>query len=998
MMKIGIILLLISLLITTITHTSLIKADLSGVQKKEYEPEIFGNIWSKRLEIYSDDGKEYTYVFVLVSVPEDIDNIELYKRFSDGTQQRISTNEDYSFKKLDRDDNGKVDYVSWVVPKIRRNVFVVEGKIGNGNEVLVRVSTTTSTTTTSPASITTTIITTTSSETSTLTNIEILDDINVVVEGLPDGKIDQKTLGLVQGKAEIDKPVKWEKIISVENQEENEVNKKVEFELPKGSSNIEIKKEVKLLANIKWKKKIDHEINQSLDGENKIKVEFSEDFKPSEEKEYIVNFETPAPRKIEISVKEENGKWKKELKVVSDASIHYKDVLSYTDIKESEENQIHLYWLVDGKKTDVGNDPRFDVKFIDSNSNGLIDRLEWIVFELSEQNFLVEIDITIINVQSYPKLYGNWTVRFTTEGTANLTITDMNGTEFGRDIEFIELRCGDSILTTELTDDVVFVENYSCNETGYEISKVLIAGKHTLEFRFGDDVEYAYNSPETIQQDCSACSAVNDGSPASCTCTEVGADDGDYAVQDYGIATRKSNPAQVTTEHVDEDIPSGATGISATIYMIWYVEDTADSCLIEVYEYDASTWRSVSTTCQGTESLYSYEVSSYINTETDAENAQVRVTYTRTASNSKNLFVNQVYMNVSFTAVDETKPIWQDIFENTVDPAIYSSSPNYGFQVNCTDETQIYNVLFEHNVTGSLANITCSNDTVDIFYANITSMAVGMLNYSFICNDTSGNQNRSDYFVFTVSKGTSNISLFINDTEGDTNIVNNTGMNISVVNNVTGTTVYMTTNRTDWSQSSNPTPYKNTSELMYASKYGVKINVTGWWNGNENYTSDSQTYYINITELSACSVALALSDPLSDGVTFGNIGQGTNNDAVGNNGNLVTDYYVTVSISGCTPNTMNVSIKANDDLKNGTALITLSNEKFRNSTSDNTVDTSLQNISLTTNFADNQIGSLLNDNDKIYLKYVLTVPSSQKAGLYNNTIQIWGGRSDISPP
>ncbi len=104
--------------------------------------------------------------------------------------------------------------------------------------------------------------------------------------------------------------------------------------------------------------------------------------------------------------------------------------------------------------------------------------------------------ITIIDVQSYPTLYGNWTVRFNTTGTANLTITAVDNTEFEKDIEFLELRCGDSVLTTELTDGVVFVENYNCDETGYKISKVIIAGKHTLEFRFGNDVKYAYNEVE----------------------------------------------------------------------------------------------------------------------------------------------------------------------------------------------------------------------------------------------------------------------------------------------------------------------------------------------------------------------------------------------------------------------------------------------------------------------------------------------------------------------
>ncbi len=102
-------------------------------------------------------------------------------------------------------------------------------------------------------------------------------------------------------------------------------------------------------------------------------------------------------------------------------------------------------------------------------------------------------DLTIIDVQSYPVLYGNWTVRFNTTGTADLTIRAVDGTEFDRDIEFLELRCGDEALTKELTDGVVFVKNYTCGGNGYETSKVLMGGKHTLEFRFGDDVEYAYN-------------------------------------------------------------------------------------------------------------------------------------------------------------------------------------------------------------------------------------------------------------------------------------------------------------------------------------------------------------------------------------------------------------------------------------------------------------------------------------------------------------------------
>ena len=82
MIKIGVILILISLVIATLSYVTLTKADLSGVQKKEYDPEVFGNIWSKKVEIYSD-GEEYSYIPVLISVPENVDDIELFKEFGD---------------------------------------------------------------------------------------------------------------------------------------------------------------------------------------------------------------------------------------------------------------------------------------------------------------------------------------------------------------------------------------------------------------------------------------------------------------------------------------------------------------------------------------------------------------------------------------------------------------------------------------------------------------------------------------------------------------------------------------------------------------------------------------------------------------------------------------------------------------------------------------------------------------------------------------------------
>ncbi|MCH6575524.1 MAG: hypothetical protein IH795_10040, partial [Bacteroidetes bacterium] len=120
-----------------------------------------------------------------------------------------------------------------------------------------------------------------------------------------------------------------------------------------------------------------------------------------------------------------------------------------------------------------------------------------IVPQLLEQEFEVEADIVIINVQSYPTVGGNWTVYLTTKGKADLIITGINGTTFGEaepdDLQLLHLKCGDQIISYQWNGNSIIVPDYTCDKIGEETSKVLTTGKHYLEFRFENDVGYAQN-------------------------------------------------------------------------------------------------------------------------------------------------------------------------------------------------------------------------------------------------------------------------------------------------------------------------------------------------------------------------------------------------------------------------------------------------------------------------------------------------------------------------
>ncbi|MBN2052966.1 hypothetical protein JW756_05660 [Candidatus Woesearchaeota archaeon] len=112
-----------------------------------------------------------------------------------------------------------------------------------------------------------------------------------------------------------------------------------------------------------------------------------------------------------------------------------------------------------------------------------------------------ETAITIINTQSYPTYRGNWTVMFNTTGVADLVIRVVDGTSWDyseepgqeTDLRFFEVRCGNEILAYEWVNNSVLITNFSCSERAYETSQVLTVGVHTLEFRFGEDVDYAHN-------------------------------------------------------------------------------------------------------------------------------------------------------------------------------------------------------------------------------------------------------------------------------------------------------------------------------------------------------------------------------------------------------------------------------------------------------------------------------------------------------------------------
>ena len=308
------------------------------------------------------------------------------------------------------------------------------------------------------------------------------------------------SINTIQYRAVINKPVKWKKEIKSEDTITN-----ISINLPKEADNITIYKvlgeereeltEVAVLDKIE-EQNIQASIN-TITG-NVVEIQETQEVKEvninENSTEFEIEYETPAPISLEKDTI--NGK---EIFISSD--VHYENILAYTELsKETHSQLIKLYNIINNSRQEVS-----IVKY-DNNNNSLIDYIEWLVPSLSNQSY--ELEITILNVQSYPTVGGNWIVEFTTSGTADLTISAVDGTTWSNenennDLKFLEIKCGDNLLSYTWLNNSVFIANYSCNFTGSETSKVITQGKHNLEFDFGGYKAYAHNTasgpiPQTL--------------------------------------------------------------------------------------------------------------------------------------------------------------------------------------------------------------------------------------------------------------------------------------------------------------------------------------------------------------------------------------------------------------------------------------------------------------------------------------------------------------------
>ncbi|MBI3033592.1 DUF853 family protein [Candidatus Woesearchaeota archaeon] len=325
---------------------------------------------------------------------------------------------------------------------------------------------------------------------------------------------------LMQGNAEIGREVSWTKKIRLSKA------KNATTSVPSSAKGIIVKKagrniEDSVLVIDKGKTR------KLKEGKTKLDTSVVTESAPEREENitlqiednstsYDLEYLTEAP----VATEREISRHRKQITISS--GTHYTNILTHTNITESPRNSVRLYWYVNGTKELFP-----DVKYIDMNNNGRIDRLEWITPSLSTQQF--EVEIIVLNAYTFLRNNDTWTVAFNTTGTANLTINSTNAkwAELLEDIptthdeiKFINISCGSESMNSQLaiidsnnnrhsyqsltgSDSIkakdFYIQDYNCDNQTSTISNLMnVAGYATLMFSFGGQTAFAYDPLGTI--------------------------------------------------------------------------------------------------------------------------------------------------------------------------------------------------------------------------------------------------------------------------------------------------------------------------------------------------------------------------------------------------------------------------------------------------------------------------------------------------------------------
>jgi len=191
--------------------------------------------------------------------------------------------------------------------------------------------------------------------------------------------------------------------------------------------------------------------------------------------------------------------------------------------------------------------------------------------------------------------------------------------------------------------------------------------------------------------------------------------------------------------------------------------------------------------------------------------------------------------------VDTRAPTYDAIVVSPPSGSVYNASQRYLFSVNWSDANGLFTVIFESNVTGTLANLTPNHVVGTNYTYNFTTLPAGSFVWRMYANDTFGNMNLTSQQTYVIMKASSNVTLLLNGTAENYPVDVNETVNITgILNTPIVGQLEIHINGAWYANGS--TPLQNiTSFLTNGSR-----NVTLHYNETQNYTASNVTLRIPV--------------------------------------------------------------------------------------------------------------------------------------------------------
>ncbi len=582
-------------------------------------------------------------------------------------------------------------------------------------------------------------------------SIGLITESNLEIQTGESGEITENQSSLIK----IGEPVKNLKKLNFEEEQT------VVISLPQNAENISLEKDSGESVLFKEKKTLIDSIQNTLNKEDEKSV-IIKDASGDINLEYF----TPGPEKNEFSISE----LEKKVIVSSEEGLHYEQVLAYTSVPEritlDKRNSIKVYWNEE--------DIYLDYTAKDTNNNGLIDYIEWVIPHLSEQSF------NIILVTKAEHLTENRT--FISDIYDSVKELDNNWSEVINEGEFVRVyfernltSINDITLFTKIVSGNPQIEVYEFNESS-KVAEFSSLNSEEYNTIFLENLIGAQNAfdlkiingklqfdhiidPQTIYNVNSSRRAVR-GQPTSSSRWIAGTNS--TASQYANMATENGVYASVGPTS-NNDFPfyrfnftinENLNFVSSIFVRFTGYDNAGEDGTVYIWRFENSTWMPIGITGASNANItrnLTSDITNYVDSnkqfvvlvEGDSFDTNPSVDY---------LYVDYVGVTVQYTS-DSTPPIYNRVSVNNTIP-----DKPVRFAINASDNFALNNTggyIFSTNNSGAWENDTFVTFSSTPSWANVTKLLTSVANtvvgYRWYFNDTSGNTNSTPIYTLTTS-------------------------------------------------------------------------------------------------------------------------------------------------------------------------------------------------------------------------------------------------------